>query len=355
MTDSPAVEMAKAAYQWAAGANTCRYLTFRPTASPVIVRDVFVEAAVAAENLAATTGRPNMGAVLTDGDALLLRLRDVEEGVRMPWLDRLVGELERRGVGGRFEKPQPPATGLTTRIERLWESSRLVVFLAGRDLVPERLLAQLQQVMPSMARQAQVFAGQHIFVQPVDERFPATLLDLADTVSSVNLLDADGDGIADIELGGSLICTFSVSEAVLPGAEQLVAFRAVIEDLADELDVAWIARRRDGSAYTSVCDPVVRPPAELPAVELYGLRPAAWRRWVPDSQGVQLLGPDHLGAAHDLSAWRTTPLPGGRALVEAPDLATWYGDDPPSEATLAQARADFGDLIVRDYLGLPRG
>ncbi|GAA3526988.1 hypothetical protein [Nocardioides daeguensis] len=316
--------------------------------------DAFVEAAVAAEDPAIPPSERNAGAALADGDTVLLRMRRVELGARMPWLHRLVGELERRGVGGRFEKPRPPLTGQVGRIEQLEETSRLVVFLAGRDLAPERLLAPLWRLMSSAACHAQVFAGQHIFVQPVDDRFPATLLDLADTVSSVILLDANRDGIADLSFGSSLRCAFSVSEAVLPGVEQLAAFRAVIEDLADELDVAWIARRRNGSAYTSVYDPAVRPPADPPAVEIYAIRRPSWSRWVPDAQGLQLLGPDHLAAAHDLTRWRTKSLPGGRALVEAPDLGAWYGAAPPSEAILAEARADFGDLIVQDYLSLPR-
>lgn len=353
MTSQPAVEMTRTARSWAGGSNTCRYLTFRPTASPETVLEAFVEATAAAEEPAAPPSERNAGAVVIDGDAVLLRMRRVPAGARMPWLGRLIEELERRVVGGRFEKPRRRLVESPERIEWLWESSRLVVFLAGRGLAPGRLLARVQDVIPSVADRAQVFAGQHDFVRPVDDQLPATLIDLADTVSSVNLL-RDGNGIADIDLGSSLTCAFSISESVLPAAAQIGAFRAVIEDLADGLDVAWIARRREGPAYVSVYDPAVRPPVDQPAVELYGVRPAAWTRWVPDAQGVQLLGPDHLSAAHDLTRWRTTPLPGGRALVEAPDLAAWYGDDPPSEATLAQARADFGDLIVRDYLSLPR-
>ncbi|MCY1306891.1 hypothetical protein D9M70_567750 [compost metagenome] len=76
--------------------------------------------------------------------------------------------------------------------------------------------------------------------------------------------------------------------------------------------------------------------------------PAAWSRSVPDAQGIQLLGPAHLAAAHDLTGWNMSPLPGGRALVEAPSLDAWYGPEAPDASMLEQARAGFGEAVVRD-------
>ncbi len=82
--------------------------------------------------------------------------------------------------------------------------------------------------------------------------------------------------------------------------------------------------------------------------------------FVPDAFGIQLLTDAHLARAHDLSGWDVTPLDGGRHLVVARDLERWFGhpgrpggsgnkynnpipDDPD---LLAQARADFGSMIL---------
>lgn len=71
---------------------------------------------------------------------------------------------------------------------------------------------------------------------------------------------------------------------------------------------------------------------------------------VPDAAGIQLVTDAHLDRAHDLSDWSITKLPGGRHLVEARDLAAWYGDLTPDSETLTKARADFGQMIMTPEL-----
>lgn len=181
------------------------------------------------------------------------------------------------------------------------------------------------------------------------------MLDLAETTTGLYLLDSDDDVIADINVTGRTTCALSVSEKVLPTVRQLDIFRAMIEDLAADLDVAWIGRRRpDGQASISVYEPVVETPGDQVVPEVYMEVPAAWSRSVPDVQGIQLLGPAHLAAAHDLTKWKVSPLPGGRALVEAPALDAWYGAEAPGASTLEQGRADFGETVVRDLPTLLR-
>ncbi|WP_109508747.1 hypothetical protein [Nocardioides speluncae] len=68
--------------------------------------------------------------------------------------------------------------------------------------------------------------------------------------------------------------------------------------------------------------------------------------YVPDAHGVQLLTGRHLERARNLSTWQITDLGRDRYLVEAPDLAPWYAQELPDPAVLAQARADFGDMIL---------
>lgn len=69
---------------------------------------------------------------------------------------------------------------------------------------------------------------------------------------------------------------------------------------------------------------------------------------VPDAHGIQLLTGAHLAKAHDLTNWTITPVAPDRYLVEAPDLAPWYAQPFPDQATLDHARADFGDMIITD-------
>ncbi|GAA4115750.1 hypothetical protein GCM10022215_14830 [Nocardioides fonticola] len=68
--------------------------------------------------------------------------------------------------------------------------------------------------------------------------------------------------------------------------------------------------------------------------------------FTPDAYGIQILTDAHLARAHDLTGWLTTPLAGGRYLVEHPDLAAWYAQPEPHPDVLAKARADFGDMIL---------
>lgn len=86
--------------------------------------------------------------------------------------------------------------------------------------------------------------------------------------------------------------------------------------------------------------------------------------FVPDAFGIQLLTDAHLERAHDLSQWDITSYAGGRHLVSARDLEAWFGpvdgrDErgfyvaealPPSDELVAQARADFGGMILTPHL-----
>lgn len=69
-------------------------------------------------------------------------------------------------------------------------------------------------------------------------------------------------------------------------------------------------------------------------------------QYVPDAHGIQILRDQHLAHAHDLSNWSITNLDDGRHLVEAPDLAAWYGAPLPEREVVEQARRDFGPLIL---------
>lgn len=71
---------------------------------------------------------------------------------------------------------------------------------------------------------------------------------------------------------------------------------------------------------------------------------------VPDAHGIQVLTERHLARAHDLSAWDITDLGAGRHLVAAADLAPWYDAAVPAPEVLAQARRDFGPMLLSSAL-----
>lgn len=73
---------------------------------------------------------------------------------------------------------------------------------------------------------------------------------------------------------------------------------------------------------------------------------AMFRTQVPDAHGVSILTDAHLDRAHDLSAWNIHPLGQGRHLLTAADLAPWYAHTTVDPDVLAQARRDFGRMII---------
>jgi hypothetical protein len=90
---------------------------------------------------------------------------------------------------------------------------------------------------------------------------------------------------------------------------------------------------------------------------LYDRNRHMWNRKVQDAHGCQLLTRQHLDQARDLSAWLVTEVAQDRFLLQAADLAPWWGSYTPDPAVLAQARSDFGDMImtIADIEADPRG
>jgi hypothetical protein len=71
-----------------------------------------------------------------------------------------------------------------------------------------------------------------------------------------------------------------------------------------------------------------------------------WDEYVIDAAGVQLLTGKHLGHAHDLGDWTVDEVAPDRYLVRAKHLDPWYAGMVADPATVARARADFGDMIL---------
>jgi hypothetical protein len=91
----------------------------------------------------------------------------------------------------------------------------------------------------------------------------------------------------------------------------------------------------------------------------WGISPRVWQQQVFDANPIQILTSTHLERAHDLSSWNITEVSADRYLVTATDLEPWFTCDDkrrvafhqfPDRDLVAQARADFGDMIYHPEL-----
>lgn len=92
--------------------------------------------------------------------------------------------------------------------------------------------------------------------------------------------------------------------------------------------------------------------ADDPDIYAYTTHPETWAEYVAEPQGIQILTNAHLERAGDLTDWRTTRLDAEHVLVEARDLAAWYGGprtySPVRSGSPAwiKAREDFGAMVL---------
>ena len=115
--------------------------------------------------------------------------------------------------------------------------------------------------------------------------------------------------------------------------------------LPESTDVGFVRHARGVyNGWFGLGDPPVPPGVEFTK---YTGNPHLRTRFVPDACGIMLLTDSHLERAHNLSSWMIEPLGHGRHLVQAPDLAAWCTEPVPDPEVLAQARRDFGRMILR--------
>jgi hypothetical protein len=133
-------------------------------------------------------------------------------------------------------------------------------------------------------------------------------------------------------------------------SDDAVSWRARLEDLLvlmqRDPDLIELAMVRPGPVYAS----------NWQSMEVNGppmnVRSAWYRRYrdhlrdtVPDAHGAQVLTSAHLDRAHDLSNWNVEEIAADRYLVTARDLDPWFSTGLADPATVAAARADFGDML----------
>lgn len=122
--------------------------------------------------------------------------------------------------------------------------------------------------------------------------------------------------------------------------------RRVLDAHAPDTDVAFIRRAISCGQVTWQSLRISEP--DLPHVSASDYLNARHlhRGFVPDAHLWQILTPDHLSKAHDLSDWTVTAR-GDNFVVETQDPAAWLSSGTgPDETTLTKARSDFGEMIL---------
>lgn len=169
------------------------------------------------------------------------------------------------------------------------------------------------------------------------------------------LIDANGRGgvIRHVARGarGRIAYLTSGTETVVYGVdsdtswqERLAHLREAITALPHRTDQACI-RFAKRLAMSWVDADVLQPYGGIGEVDVRYNKHLV-DRYVADANGIQVLREEHLANARDLSCWNITDLGHGRHLVEHPDLAAWYADGIPDASLIAQARDDFGPMIL---------
>jgi hypothetical protein len=152
------------------------------------------------------------------------------------------------------------------------------------------------------------------------------------------------------------VCFAQRGQIVVQGAEAERPWQDVVDDLrshllreAASMDVAHLRNAMISIDGWNLLDyPEITPghaPPNLEAREYLENR-HLWDRTVLDAHGVQLLTTAHLERANDLSGWDVEEVGQDRYLVQAVDLHPWFAADAPDPQVLAQARSDFGDMII---------
>lgn len=341
------------------------WLQFRPRGA---ASDVFddVEAAVAAANEQVEQAGWGDG-VFTEGvsdseagPVALMSRAGLEAGVHA-WFDAFAGHLEARGRSGSItsapqahfpwsfsDMPQQLTAFVSYRtvdLTVLDEQQRR----AGWN-VPSELT---QNIARQATRWGQFDGGRTYLRRNIHQHLTSTPEVgplLADGVkrfgyAGVTCLRSEPRRSANVNFAWQGQGCYGVMDAAASWQKILAKVTQALLFAPEETNLAFV---QHSSAYTIAWDDLSSATPRLPHVREHDIR---YNRhlissYVPDAHGIQLLTDAHLDHARDLSDWDIEPLTGGRHLVKAHHLDSWYASLDPEPETLAKARHDFGDMIL---------
>lgn len=276
---------------------------------------------------------------LASVDGLSVRVKDLasEESLRA-WLAVLVGHLP--GVTGQISATP------TVRMPREFTGvtiPRMSAFIAYAQPVDSGLCAYAVEWASRAGGQAYLTSGG---MQQVDATTrTAEHLELALQASpSAAVSNVNGDRCTHVRLSRTGLAVFQIHDAASEPLDHLDLMRRTLLWTPQRTRLAFVALPAQW-AYGWDVRGRAEPPLPFLDPRLLLTDTPQWDAFVPDAHGMQLVTPEHLANAGDLSGWRITDV-GGRSLVEAADPAGWFTPPGPSPATVESARSAFGGAIA---------
>lgn len=292
------------------------------------------------------------------GPMIYVRYTGTREQNRV-WVDTLAAALEAAGRAGSLTVAPRASYALFSQVFDDPKVTGFVAYTPAEPVIgPRGASARIDPVaIPALCADAVEwgkFPGADVYFSQgmamVMMQTPGVARELANAVRqspAVNLAYGRNNppGYNSISFGPNGQVCYQAHITDTPWRDRLAKVQqALLRDPA-RLDLAFIRWRSGGApSWTSLAG--VKPP--FPHVTETDLRynRHLWAHYTPDAHGIQILTQSHVENAADLSGWQVTELPGRRYLVEAKHLDAWYAEPVPDAATLNQARADFGAMIL---------
>ena len=126
--------------------------------------------------------------------------------------------------------------------------------------------------------------------------------------------------------------------------ECITDLRKVLTDLSDSLDYACIVKAHLVGSWQELPWFLWEPYREHFEFNQHSMNRQLESTHAAAAYGMQLLGPGHRVPSLP-DRWQSHQLDQGHTLIEATDLAAWYAEQPQARL-VAQARDDFGDIVV---------
>ncbi|WP_426297748.1 hypothetical protein [Arthrobacter sp. R-11] len=342
------------------------WLQFRPRGSKDVLEAV--EAAVRVANQEAADAGWSDDAFtegVSDSDAgpvALMSRTGAEQGVRA-WLDAFARQLQSLGLAGKVTAA--PQVIFPRWLNNDDLAQQLTVFAAYRtdDLtlleeqerrmswaVPAELTARVTHMGSDWGR----FEGADVYLQRSIHQTLTRNPDVGQALASgaarfgqagVTYLRTEPRRKVSMSLSTQGRVCYSIMDDTMLWQDRLARLAEPLLAFPVDTDLAFVQHSK---ADTTTWDDLSNGRPALPYVRESQIRYNRHlsAQYIPDAHGVQLLTDAHLAHANDLSEWIIEPLGGGRHLVQAKDMEPWYAQIDPDPQTLAQARADFGGMLL---------
>lgn len=279
------------------------------------------------------------------------------------WLAEFAGRLQQRGLSGTLQAPprlrQPTwmaASNLPTPTAFLAWSVDLEAMAADSHRnsnwhVPAEATGRIAAAADRWARLpgAELRVQYNIYWAAVDlddSTVPLVRSLLETGMGGLQFLDEAAQQATHVAFDTGGAGLFQIIGGTDDWRAKVTRLRQALTALPADTNVGFVRTTVGVSSSISSID-TTQP---LPGIQEYHVRynKHLLDRYLPDAHGIQVLRTAHLDRAHDLSGWEVTELGNDRFLVQAADLAPWYGQALPEAEVLARARADFAGALLTE-------